>query len=126
MLSLRQKLELLQYRIPCIFKVDEENPDRKPIGFRLMKDDVYYFEPMYTHTHDNKTFLPWNESSILPSDAGNYYLTDDVALYIIGEARSKETRRLTAIRRRAMPATSTCRKEKRSNFNMVALFTPLA
>jgi len=63
------------------FKVDEENPDRKPIGFMLMKDDdVYYFEPMYTHTHDNKTFLPWNESSILPSDAGNYYLTDNVAL----------------------------------------------
>lgn len=47
--------------------------------------------PAEEHKHDNVTFTPWTETDSLPTDAGNYYLTENVTLSEKWEVPSGKT-----------------------------------
>ena len=41
-------------------------------------------QPLPSHKHDGVTFTAWTKTDSLPTDAGNYYLTEDVTLNATG------------------------------------------
>lgn len=48
-----------------------------------LTDDVTYYAHWTAgteHTHDNIAFTAWNETTSLPTETGNYYLTNDVTI----------------------------------------------
>lgn len=48
-----------------------------------LTDDVTYYAHWTAgteHTHDNIAFTAWNETTSLPTETGNYYLTDNVTI----------------------------------------------
>ena len=73
--------------LPVSIKVDD--PAKEPAGIRFAggkgtEDDPYTFELVY-HIHTDAdgqeiSFTPWKQTTSLPSEAGNYYLTENITL----------------------------------------------